>query len=223
MNLVFGASGFAREVDWLTHDISETSSESFITDFFVVEDHKDLVGAIINSKPVISESEAFRRFSETPVNCFIAVGVPAVKMAIVQSVRTNLPMASFPNLIHPTVICDRRNGQVTMGEGIILYPGVVVSCNTILGDFVTVNVNGVVGHDATIGDYCQLSPGACMGGWSVLREGVTVGTNATILPHATVEAWAVVGAGSVVLRRVPTGLTVFGVPAKPLPLPTKPK
>jgi len=223
MNLVFGASGFAREVDWLSHDINVAGSGDFTVDCFVVEDSSDLVGTSINSKPVLSESEAFCRFAAAKVNCFIAVGVPSVKKIIASNIRANLALASFPNLIHPTVSCDSREGQVTIGEGVILYPGVVVSCNTTLGDFVTVNVNAVVGHDVTVGDYCQLSPGACLGGWSALREGVTVGTNASILPRATVEAWAVVGAGSVVLRRVPPGLTVFGVPAKPLPLPVRPK
>jgi len=222
INLIFGASGYASEVDWLSHNITQNGLGRYLTDYFVAEDGSSTIGSTVNSKLVISESEAFTRFSDTPVNCFIAVGVPAIKKIIVQSIISKLHVVSFPNLISPTVSYDGRQGQIDFGKGIILYHNVTVSCNVSMGDFVTVNNNGVVGHDVTIGNYCQIGPGVCVCGWVTLRDEVIIGANASILPHATVEDAAVVGAGSVVLRRVPARQTVFGVPAKPVPLPVLP-
>jgi acetyltransferase-like isoleucine patch superfamily enzyme len=46
---------------------------------------------------------------------------------------------------------------------------------------------------------------------------VFLGSHATILPDARVGAWAYVGAGSVVLRRVAPGAKVFGNPASQVP------
>jgi acetyltransferase-like isoleucine patch superfamily enzyme len=71
-------------------------------------------------------------------------------------------------------------------------------------------------HDTRIGDYSQICGSCEINGRAVVEEGVFLGSHATILPDATVGAWAFVGAGSVVLRRVAPGAKVFGNPAVPV-------
>ena len=49
---------------------------------------------------------------------------------------------------------------------------------------------------------------------TVVKQGASIGANATILPGITIGCGAMVGAGSVVTRDVPSGATVLGNPAK---------
>ena len=54
------------------------------------------------------------------------------------------------------------------------------------------------------------------GGPSIVRRGARIGSGTQIMPAVEVGEDAVVGAGSVVTRDVPPGVTVAGVPARPL-------
>jgi acetyltransferase-like isoleucine patch superfamily enzyme len=47
-------------------------------------------------------------------------------------------------------------------------------------------------------------------------EGADLGAGAVVLPKLTVGADAVLGAGAVAVRDVAPGITVVGVPARPL-------
>ena len=47
-------------------------------------------------------------------------------------------------------------------------------------------------------------------------NGSTVHTRAAVNPQVTIGAGATVGAGAVVIRDVPAGITVVGVPARPI-------
>ena len=49
-----------------------------------------------------------------------------------------------------------------------------------------------------------------------IEEGVSIGGGAVILPGITLSKWCRVGAGAVVTKSVPPGVTVVGNPAKPL-------
>jgi acetyltransferase-like isoleucine patch superfamily enzyme len=49
---------------------------------------------------------------------------------------------------------------------------------------------------------------------TVVKRGASIGSNVTILCGVTVGEGAIVGAGSVVVRDVPAGVTVAGNPAK---------
>jgi acetyltransferase EpsM len=47
-----------------------------------------------------------------------------------------------------------------------------------------------------------------------LGEGAFLGTASVVTPGRTVGAWAVVGAGAIVVGDVPAGVTAVGVPAR---------
>ncbi len=80
----------------------------------------------------------------------------------------------------------------------------------------------VVGETAEIGDDCTLYQGVTLGGVSLnegkrhptLENGVTVGAGAKILGPFTVGAGAKIGSNSVVVKAVPAGATVVGIPAR---------
>lgn len=73
-----------------------------------------------------------------------------------------------------------------------------------------------VGHDAHIGEDCELSPGVVIGGLVRIADRVKLGINACVRPEITVGDDARIGAGAVVVKDVPAGETWVGVPAAKL-------
>ena len=86
--------------------------------------------------------------------------------------------------------------------------------DTIIGDDVKIDNLVQVGHNARIERCAIICACAVIGGSAVIEEGAFIGLNATILPGIRVGARAVVGAGAVVTKDVPEGVTVVGVPAR---------
>ena len=79
-----------------------------------------------------------------------------------------------------------------------------------------VNLACTLGHESRIGEGSVLNPTVNISGGVVLDKGVLVGTGAQILQYVQIGEGATVGAGAVVNRDVPAGVTVVGIPAKPL-------
>ena len=116
-------------------------------------------------------------------------------------------------LVHSmaTVGADNR-----IGEGCILAAGARLTTNITLGRHVDIHVNSTIGHDSVLDDFASVYPGATVSGNVRLREGVTIDTGANVLPGVTIGAGAFVGAGAVVTADVEPGVTVAGVPARPI-------
>ena len=78
----------------------------------------------------------------------------------------------------------------------------------------------VIHMDVKVGSDCRIHQGVTLGSVRglvpTLGDRVHIGASATILGGITVGDDAVIGAGSVVVRDVPDGATVVGVPAKPV-------
>ena len=103
--------------------------------------------------------------------------------------------------------------------GIEIHPGARIgSCV-----FIDHGMGVVIGETAEVGDGCTIYQGVTLGGTSLtpgtkrhptLGPGVIVGGGAKILGGFTVGAGARIGANSVVVKEVPAGATVVGIPGR---------
>jgi UDP-N-acetylglucosamine acyltransferase len=87
---------------------------------------------------------------------------------------------------------------------------------TVIGRGAWLMKHSHVGHDAIVGDGCEVAPGAVICGHAELGPGVRVGVNASVLPGVIVGPDAQIGAGAVVTKNVEPGDVVAGNPARSL-------
>jgi serine O-acetyltransferase len=102
--------------------------------------------------------------------------------------------------------------------GIEIHPGATIGRRV----FIDHGMGVVIGETSEVGDDVTLYQGVTLGGTSLekgkrhptLHEGVIVGAGAKILGPLTVGAGARVGSNAVVVKPVPAGATVVGIPAR---------
>jgi serine O-acetyltransferase len=105
-----------------------------------------------------------------------------------------------------------------MLSGIEIHPGATIG----KGLFIDHGMGVVIGETAEVGDNVTLYQGVTLGGTSLnkgkrhptLEDGVIVGSGAKILGPFTVGKNARVAANAVVLKEVPAGVTVVGIPGR---------
>ncbi len=103
--------------------------------------------------------------------------------------------------------------------GIEIHPAAVIGRRV----FIDHGMGVVVGETAEIGDDCTIYQGVTLGGTSLYRgtkrhptlgKGVVVGAGAKVLGGFTVGDRANIGSNAVVVKEVPAGATVVGVPGR---------
>ncbi len=102
--------------------------------------------------------------------------------------------------------------------GIEIHPGATIG----QGVFIDHGMGVVIGETAIVGDYCLIYQGVTLGGTGkesgkrhpTLGQHVVVGAGAKILGNIQIGDYARVGAGSIVLRPVPSHCTAVGVPGR---------
>ena len=103
--------------------------------------------------------------------------------------------------------------------GIEIHPGARIGRCV----FIDHGMGVVIGETAEVGNGCTIYQGVTLGGTSLYRgekrhptlgEGVVVGAGAKVLGGFTVGDGARIGANSVVVKAVPAGATVVGIPGR---------
>ncbi|MDH5228824.1 MAG: serine O-acetyltransferase [Gammaproteobacteria bacterium] len=102
--------------------------------------------------------------------------------------------------------------------GVEIHPGAQIGRRF----FIDHGMGVVIGETAEIGDDCTLYHGVTLGGTSwekgkrhpTLENDVVVGAGAKVLGPITLQTGARVGSNAVVVKNVPEGATVVGVPGR---------
>jgi serine O-acetyltransferase len=103
--------------------------------------------------------------------------------------------------------------------GIEIHPGATLGH----GVFIDHGMGVVIGETTEIGDHCTIYQGVTLGGTSLvkgskrhptLESRVVVGAGAKVLGPFTVGEGAKIGSNAVVVKAVPPGATVIGIPAR---------
>ncbi|HHP7229318.1 MAG TPA: serine O-acetyltransferase [Xenococcaceae cyanobacterium] len=102
--------------------------------------------------------------------------------------------------------------------GIEIHPGAQIG----RGVFIDHGMGVVIGETAIVGDYSLIYQGVTLGGTGketgkrhpTLGENVVVGAGAKVLGNIQIGNDVRIGAGSVVLRDVPSDCTVVGIPGR---------
>jgi sugar O-acyltransferase (sialic acid O-acetyltransferase NeuD family) len=210
--LIYGAGGFAREVAWLIESCSSPQARYSVASF--IDDDSSRHSRTINGISVMGLEAAYDRFPEALV--VSGIGSPGIRQKVMA--KANSQGFAFGTVIHPRVEMSR---WVETDVGTVICAGSILTTNITLGRHVQINLDCTIGHDVIMGDYATLAPGVHVSGCVHIGERVYIGTGAVIINGTeehplVIEDDAVIGAGACVTRSISAGLTVVGVPAKPL-------
>lgn len=202
--VIVGAGGFGREVfAWLESSPKFRQQEG-IDSIVYIDDRTDPVGL---PAPCVSTVDDFFPLVTDKLIC--AIGAPHVRRAVVEKLEAR--SGTFVQFVHDSVITGQN---VVTQSGLLVCPNVVMSSDIEVGGHVHINTNCTIGHDVIIEDFVTLSSSCNLTGGVVIESDVFLGTAVTVIPGKKIGSASLVGAGSVVLRNVPPGVTSFGNPSK---------
>jgi sugar O-acyltransferase (sialic acid O-acetyltransferase NeuD family) len=209
--LILGASGLAREMALLVEHVNARAPRWRFLGF--VGGSADETGRDLGTGRVLGD-DAWLLGSDLEADLVVGVGFPRVRAKILAGYLEHGNRFGYPNLIHPTATVDSRT--VELGRGNAVTAGVAMTCDIRIADFNLFNLNATVGHDDVIGSYNVFNPSVNLSGGIRVGDRVLVGTGSQALENLTVGSDATIGAGAVVRTNVDPGVTVVGVPAKPI-------
>ena len=120
---------------------------------------------------------------------------------------------------HKLRLCGRLFSQLNRFlTGIEIHPGAKIGRRF----FIDHGAGVVIGETAEVGDDVLMYQGVVLGGTSLKKEKrhptignrVVIGTGAVALGAITIGNGARIGSGSVVIKSVPPGATVVGIPGR---------
>lgn len=207
--IIFGASGFGREVAWVVERLNKVNLTWNLLGF--MDDADDIQGTEINGYKVLGKTSDVGNYPDAYY--VVAVGASRTRERIVSNMKTVNPSIKFGTVIDPSV---EMSELVTIGEGTIICAHTIITVNIEIGSHVIINLDCTIGHDAVLQDFVTLYPSVNVSGITNIGYAAELGTGMQIIQGKTVGDYSIVGAGAVVVKDIPEKCTAVGSPAKPI-------
>lgn len=207
--IIFGASGFGREVAWAVERLNKVTPTWNLLGF--MDDADDIQATSINGYPVLGKATDVKNYSNAYF--VVAVGASKIREKIVSDMRKVNSDIKFGTVIDPSV---EMSDFVTIGEGTIICAHTIITVNIEIGSHVIINLDCTIGHDAILNDFVTLYPSVNISGITNIGHAVELGTGMQIIQGKSIGDYSIVGAGAVVVKDIPEKCTAVGSPAKPI-------
>ncbi len=207
---IYSAGGFAREVRGsLVAALGMVEQGDFQVVF--IDDDPSQIGGVIHGSKVVSY-EQFKTMENKRISiAFAAPTLRKEKAKIAAQDGIDTFSITAPNHI--------LGDNVAIGRGAILASNSMITADAKIGDHFHCNIYSYVAHDCTVGDFVTFAPRVSLNGRVIVEDMVYIGSDATILPGKegaplVIGEGAVIGAGAVVTKSVPSGAVMVGNPAR---------
>lgn len=201
--VIFGSGGLAKE---LIGYIEEEGTHEIVC---VVSTQPFNNKRYAAKYPVV---ESIREGAFPGAEFLLAVADPDAKQAIVAKNEEG----RWGTYIHES--CS-ISPYAKIGKGCVLTPQVIVAADARLNDFVFINMNSTVGHDAVVHSYTTMFPHTVVCGNCVIGVAVIMGIGSYVLPSKQIANRVKISAGSIVRHHfkgpVHEGIVLQGNPAAP--------
>lgn len=203
---IIGAGGLGRELySWITLE-EKLTKEYNIVGF--IDDNLNKLDGFSHYPPIVGTLKGFKFNTETDY-AILSIASSEVKERII---RDNEDKVNFISYISEKAIVTANS---KIGKGVVVTPGVIISCDTILEDYVFLNLGTQVGHDVQIGKYTSLMANVVVGGETIIGNSCFIGSSSTIIPRIKIADKTTLGMSSSLIRSVrKLGLTYYGNPAR---------
>ncbi|WP_368642615.1 acetyltransferase [Castellaniella ginsengisoli] len=141
----------------------------------------------------------------------VAIGNNQIRQVLLTQLRQ--AGAKVVSILHPAA-CVSVSARVEPGS--VIMAGAIVNADAVIGLGTILNTACSVDHDCILGDAVHISPGAHLAGDVHVGDRSWIGIGASVRQGVRIGSGVIVGAGAAVVSDVEDGLTVVGVPARPL-------
>ena len=165
--LILGAGGHGRCCLDIARSMKKYEEISFLDD--------DCPGTIINGAKVIGKTKELEKYDKEEYGVFVAIGNNNVRKVLYEEVQ--LKGFVIETLISPKCVISE---YASIGNGTVIYTGVVVVANTVIkkGCIITSNVS--VNHDSNVDGYCVIYSNTVIRPNVQIGEGTRIGCNCVI-------------------------------------------
>lgn len=210
--IILGGKGTAVVVAEQIHDSYINFNKKFEFIGFAFDDES--FGDEINSFPVLSKTnevwEKYKDYSDVEfIFQMYRQDILPERIKLQQSF--NIPESRFCTFVHPSCMVSR---SAKIGNGTVIMAQTVINPNAEIGKFCTIQSGVTIGHDARMGDYNFIATQAVIANL-VMGNRNFIGINASTNNFITIGDDCFVGMASNVIKSIPSGVKVYGNPAKP--------
>lgn len=190
--ILIGGGGFSLELYTYLKDDLDQGRLPDIHRLALIDDSSEC--EVLRRSVDIQYLGPLRAFVPQPGDrALIAVGSPTTRRDLsVECERKSLPLHRY---VHSTAWIAPN---ASLGQGVIIGPGCIVSAYAIVHANVAAIVQCGIGHGSTVGRHSVLGPFSVINGDASVGEGCLLGSRATLFPKAQIGVGCVVDSHCIV-------------------------
>lgn len=190
--------------------IIDTLQESGYNGDVYILDNDKLKGDNILGYPIIGDDSFLSEVSA----CFGFVSLGGIGKGLLRERLFHLLLDNklmLPNIIAPSAIISK---YAKIGKNVFVGRNAVINAGAIIGDGAIINTSAIVEHDACVGAFVHVAPGAVISGAVQIGDYSHIGAGACVKQGITIGTNCLIGMGSVVTKNIKSNIKAFGVPCK---------